>query len=97
MFEPQKKGQCIVYVLEDLSQSGSHYEYLHRFVATRNTRTSAALDELALMMPRCRADQFSRSFLPAAVRLLNLLPSGVFSGGTLSSFKRAMNLCLLTV
>ena len=34
--------------------------------------------------------------MPAAVRLGNLLPSGVFSGGTLSSFKGAVNLCLYT-
>ena len=38
--------------------------------------------------------QLRRSFLPAAVRLWNLLPLGVFSGGTLSSFT-ALNLCLL--
>ena len=70
------------------------HEYLHYFVAARNTKASAALDEIALLIPRCRTDQFSQSFLPAAVRLWNLLPSGVFSGGTLSYFKSAMNLCL---
>ena len=39
------------------------------------------------MIPRCRTDKFSRSFLPAALRLWNLLPSGVFSSGTLISSK----------
>ena len=47
------------------------------------------------MIMRCRTDQFNRSFLPGAVRLWKLLPSGVFSGGTLNSFKIAMDLCLL--
>ena len=61
------------------------HEYLHYFVATRNTRASATPCELALVIQRCRLDQFSRSFLPATVRLLSLLPSGVFSGGILCS------------
>ena len=69
--------------------------YLNHFVVARNTRISVALVELALVIPRCRTDQFSRSFLLAAVRLWNMLSSGVFSGDTLSSFKSAMNLCLL--
>ena len=70
-------------------------KYLNSFVAARNTMASAALGELALVIPRCRADQFSRSFLPAVVRLLNLLPSGVLSGGALRPFKNAVHLCLL--
>ena len=70
-------------------------EYLNNFVAARNTRASAALGELDLMIPRCGTDQFSRSFLSAVVHLWNLLPSNVFCDGTLSSFKSAMNLCLL--
>ena len=44
-------------------------EYLNYFVAARNTRATAALDELVLVMSRCRTDEFSRSFLPALVRL----------------------------
>ena len=59
------------------------------------TRILAAIDELAVMIPRCRTDQFCRSFLPAVIRLWNLLPLGVFSIGTWSFFKSAMNLCLL--
>ena len=62
-------------------------EYLNYFIAARNTRASADLGDLALVIPRCRTDQFSRPFLPATVLLWNLLPSGVFIGGTLSSFK----------
>ena len=67
--------------------------HLNYFVAARNTRASAALDELALVNPRCRTDKFSQSFLPAAGRLWDLLPSGVFSSDILSSFKSAMNMC----
>ena len=52
-------------------------EYLHHFVAARNTRASAALDELACAILRCRTDQFGQSFLPVAVNLWNLLPSSM--------------------
>ena len=69
-------------------------EYLHHFVAVRNTRAAAALSYLALLIPRCRTDKFSLLFLHAVVGLWNLLPSGLFSGGTLSSIKSAMNLSL---
>ena len=44
-------------------------EHLSHFVAARNTKASAAPGKLALVIPRCRSDQFSLSFLPAAVRL----------------------------
>ena len=44
-------------------------EYLHHFVAARNTRASVALGELAMGIPRCRTDQVTQPFLPAAVRL----------------------------
>ena len=70
-------------------------KYLKHFIAARNTRALAALGELALVNPRCRTDQLSRSFVPAASRLWNLLPSGVPSGGTMPSFKSAVNLYLL--
>ena len=69
--------------------------YLNHFVAARNARASAALSELALVIPCCRTEQFSRLCLTAAVRLWNLLPSGVFSGDIFSSFKSVSNLCLL--
>ena len=64
-------------------------EYLKHFVAARHTTASPGLGKLALMIPRCRTNQFSRSFLPAAV------PSGVFRGGTFSSLKSAVNVWLL--
>ena len=70
-------------------------EYLNHFIAARNTRASAALGELAFVIPGCRTDQFSRSLLPAAVRLRNLLLLSVVSGGTLCSLNSAMNICLL--
>ena len=41
-------------------------EYLKHFVAARNTRASAALDEV---IQGCRTDPFSPSFLPVTVRL----------------------------
>ena len=49
-------------------------EYLNHFVAARNTRASVGLGELDLVIQRYRTDQFSRSFLPAAGWLWNLLP-----------------------
>ena len=70
-------------------------EYLNHLATARNARASATLGELTLMFLRCLADQFSQSFLPAAILLWNIQPSGVFSDDTLSSFKSAMNLCLL--
>ena len=69
--------------------------YLNLFVAACSTRASAALGELSLVIPHCGADQFSLLFLPAVMRLWNLLRSRVFSGDTLSSFTGAVNLCLL--
>ena len=69
--------------------------YLNHVVASRNTEASAALDELALVSQRCRVNPFNRLFLPVTVGLWNLLPSLVLSGDTLSSFKSAINLCLL--
>ena len=69
-------------------------EYLLHFVAARNTGAPAALCELTLVISRCRTDQFNQSFLPVAVHKWNWLPSDVFGGGTLSSFKSAKKLCL---
>ena len=51
-------------------------KYLKHFVAARNTRSSVTLGEVALAISRCRTDQFSRSFLPAAERLGNVLVVG---------------------
>ena len=42
-------------------------ECLHYLLAARNTRASAALGELALVILRGRTDQFRRLFFPAAV------------------------------
>ena len=72
-------------------------EYLYHFVSARNSISSRAFGELALVIPLCRISQVSRSFMPAAARLWNVLPSGVFNGGTLSSFKSTMNMCLLRI
>ena len=72
-------------------------KYLKFLFAASNTKASVALGEMALVIPHCRTDQFSRSFLPAVGRLWNVLPSGVFNGDTLSSFKSTVNSCLLRV
>ena len=78
------EGKDLLYKIYHRADRLMH-EYLHNFVAARNTSTLAALGELALVIPRCRTDQIGRSFLPAAVHPWNLLPSSVFSGGTLSA------------
>ena len=77
---------CNIYHIADYPL----HEYLPNFIAVCNTRASATLGELALGFPHCRTDQISLSFPPVAI----LLPSDVFGGGTLSTFKGAMNLCL---
>ena len=55
-------------------------EYRNPFITSRNTRASAALGALSLVIQCCRTDQFSRSFLPAVECPRILLPLGVFSG-----------------
>ena len=47
-------------------------EYLKHLVVARSTKAPTTLGELALVTPRCKTDQFSRSFLPAAVRVWNV-------------------------
>ena len=92
----QIERQCCVFAVQDLLQvDHSMNEYLNHFVAAHSTRASAALCELALVIPRCGAVKSARSFLPAAARMWNLLPSGMSISDTLSSLKNAMNLCLL--
>ena len=72
------------------------HEYLHHFVAARNTRASADLCDLAWVIPRCRTDQFSRSCLPVnsslSVELAGRRMCLVVA--FLSSFKSAMKLSL---
>ena len=85
---------CLLYEFCHKTDHPLH-EYMHNFVAARNTRASAALGELALVITRCNTEQLSRSFLPVAVRLWNLLHLDMFSGGTFSSFKSTMNFCLV--
>ena len=91
-----RRRDCALCLLYKIYYRANHplHEYLHHFVAVRNTRGSVALCELALIFPCGRTDQFSRPFLPVVVRTWNLLPLDMLSVGTLSSFKSAMNLCL---
>ena len=68
----RRKGTALCWLYKIYHRVDHHMnEYLDHFVSARNTRASAALGELALVFTRCRTDQFSRSFLPAAVRLWN--------------------------
>ena len=73
---------CSLYKIYHRADHSSLHEYLHHFDAACNTKASAALCELALMIPRCRTVQFHWPSLPVSVRLWNLLPSDVLSGGT---------------
>ena len=50
--------------------------YLNLFVATLNAQASAALGEFVLAIRRCRTDQFSLSFLPAAFASVKLSAVG---------------------
>ena len=84
---------CLLYIIYHRVDHPMN-EYMHCFATSFNTRASTTLGELALAIPCCRANQFSESFLATAVRLWNLLLSGVFSGDTLRSFKSAMKLRL---
>ena len=91
----RRKGSafCLIYkIYHRLNHPMS--EYLRNLVAACNTRAAATLDEFALRIQRCRTDQFSLSFLSTVVRLWNVLPSGVFTSGTLGSFKSAVDLRL---
>ena len=69
----QKEGQRLVFT--EIYHRVDHpmNDFLHPFVAGCNTRASAALGELALVIPRCRTDQFSLSFLPSVVRRMCLV------------------------
>ena len=58
------RALCLLYKIYHVDHHMNGY--LNDFVATRNTRASASQGEFALVLPRCRTDQFSRSFLPAA-------------------------------
>ena len=79
---------CFLHKIYYIADHPMH-EYLQTF--------SAALCELALVILSSRTDQFGRLLLRIAVRLWNLLPSGVFRGGTLSFSNSAVNLFLQRV
>ena len=96
LFGTQKKALCLLYEIYHRVDHPTN-KYLKYLVAVCNARVSAALGELTLVIPCCRTDQFSRSFLSAADSQWNVLSSDVFSGGTLGSFKSAVNSCLLKV
>ena len=71
-------------------------KYLHHFIAAPSTSASTAMCVLALVITRYRTDKFSRSFLPVAVHLWNLLLLDVCSGTTLSSL-RVLRTCVYRV
>ena len=57
---------CLLYKIYHRADH-SMYEYLYHFVVGHNTRASVALGDLDLVILCCIIDQFSLSFLPAAV------------------------------
>ena len=59
---------CLLY---EIYQRVDHpmNEYLNYFIAAHNTRASAALGQLVLVIPRYGTDPFNQLFLLAAVRL----------------------------
>ena len=66
---------CLLYKIYHRADDLLH-EYVHHFVAARNISASAALCELALVIPRCRTDQFSRSFFARCCAAVELCTVG---------------------
>ena len=60
-------------------------------VVLRETRGSLSLHRHAFEVPRCKTDQFQRSFIPRMVRLWNVLDCSVFDGVGVGSFKTRAN------
>ena len=61
-------AMCLLYKTHHSAGLPFH-KYLQQFAAAYYTRVSAALCELALVIPSCKTDQFSQLFLPVTVRL----------------------------
>ena len=61
-----------------------------------HTLVAVATHRNELNVQRWRISQFARWFLPAYVRAWNGLPDAVFESGSLSGFKRVVNLWLLS-
>ena len=57
-----------------------------RFVPTRATRRAEALHNHAFVVPRCRTEQYMRTFLSCGLRLWNQLPLSVFCGSSVNRF-----------
>ena len=69
-FGAQKEGSALCLLYAIYHRANHHMnEYLNLIVAVRNTRVSSVIDEFALVIPLCRTDKLSRSFLSAAARL----------------------------
>ena len=59
---------------------------------TRSTRGSSSSNPYLVSIPRCRTDQFKRSFFLRTAKLWNSLPLEVFPASvSLDAFKRAIN------
>ena len=91
----RRKGSALC-LLCDIYNRVNHpmNEYQKHFVAARSTKASTAVGELALVIPRCRTHQFSRSFLPTAV-VYGTCCRRARLEVALCSVKSAVNLCLL--
>ena len=51
-------------------------EHLNHYIAVHTVKTSAALSKSAFVILSCKADQFSRSFMHAAVSFVELAALG---------------------
>ena len=88
----RRRVGCLSLLYKILQNSGhplrQSFEY---FSAARNTREVLASHNWRLIVPRSRSGQFSRSFVPFAVKLWNDLPAHVFESAGLDGFKTRAN------
>ena len=88
---------CMLY---KITHNHRHPLYDHLpppYVPARVTRGSQAMHEWAFASVRCRTDQYSRTFMQAAVKKWNSLSSLVFAADTSCGFKSGTNRFLLSV
>ena len=63
----------------------------HPINFSRRTRLAVNTHPLCYQVPRCRTNQYQRSFIPRSTRLWNQLDSSTCSASTVQSFKFAAN------
>ena len=85
----------IIYKIDNGAAHPIRMLFSDLYVPGRATQLSPAAHPLMLQVPRARAVQYSRSFVPACVDLWNLLDDSAYSGDGLGNFKSAVNHALL--